>query len=206
VILSRSRIVYLKRAFQSQFPSRLPPVDTRDQISPKIAPTMDHKLCGGRIQAALIIWCLVILALAPHPAAACNGQFFLKGWQQNSNASDTDPTAWSYHFSGEDWKGTCATGRHQSPIAISTSQAKPTTMKGASLKFGLARDIIVINTGHSIQASVLFYTPFMLPPSLTLNHSSADRMGPLGSLQAAHSRPRDVGRQARSHRPAGIVS
>lgn len=116
---------------------------------------MSHKLCGCRFRAALIACGLLLVAMSPPLAGACSLHFF-KERRQNTTFTDVDSTEWDYHRHGEDWTGTCATGRRQSPVAITTIGAKPTTMKGASLKFGVARDIIIINTGHSIQASCDF--------------------------------------------------
>lgn len=104
---------------------------------------------GRQVALAMAIFVLVV---APQSAGACDLEFFHKK-QQGARSGDVDPTEWDYRLQGFDWNGTCATGRRQSPVALTTSQAKPTTMRGASLKFGVAKDIIIINTGHSIQAS-----------------------------------------------------
>jgi carbonic anhydrase len=61
--------------------------------------------------------------------------------------------AWNYLSSGDDWPGTCATGRRQSPIAVSTATATPASRDGYNFNFGTASGLAVVNTGHALQVT-----------------------------------------------------
>lgn len=62
--------------------------------------------------------------------------------------------SWNYLVSGDDWPGVCATGRRQSPVAVSTAAAAPASLgDGHDFNFGTATGLAVVNTGHAVQVT-----------------------------------------------------
>lgn len=77
-------------------------------------------------------------------------------------AAAPDAFNWTYNASGEDWDGTCCTGRSQSPIAFSSGQlGELPAAARANLTFGTARGLRVFNTGR-FGAAVAAGFPFCL--------------------------------------------
>lgn len=88
-------------------------------------------------------------------------------------------STWNYDKSGADWKGTCATGKTQSPIAFKTSSTR-TTSRRVNLKFGKVSQLLVYNTGYAIKVGIvdaflpcIYYTNTMTA-KFTRTHSNTN--------------------------------